>query len=229
MYSIYKITNKIDGKIYVGKTTKSIEYRFRQHIRKSHINVKYGGISYLHRAMSKYGCENFSVSLLEECQNEDELNIREKFWIKELHSQDPEIGYNIQDGGNGGGVRSKEFTLTQKQLDALERGRHLPSSTTHKQQLANRRKGCIVSDETRELLRQRQLGKKASVATRQKMSATRLGKKLPNRSAESREKYRDVSLDRVHIHKGEINKNPKRCDLDKYLSEGYELGYFYQK
>ena len=222
---IYKITNNINGKIYIGKTKHSIEYRYNEHLKNARLGVKY--VSYLYRAMNEYGTENFSVAEIE-CCDIDVLDERERFWIKELRSQDSKVGYNIQEGGNGGATRSSEFVLTQKQLDALEKGRHLPSSQKQKEQLANRRRGCVVSEETRRKISEANLGRKASEETKQKLSLIRKGKKLPPHTEEQKEAAREGSKDRVHIHKGTQNKNPKRSELQKYLDDGWELGYSYK-
>lgn len=50
-----------------------------------------------------------------------------------------------------------------------------------------------------------------------------------NRSKESAEKYRQASLDRIHIHKNTTNKNIKPELLQEFLNDGWELGYFYKK
>lgn len=225
--SIYKITCIVNNKIYIGKTTKTIQQRFDSHCKASQKPRTF--TSYLYNAMNKYGVNNFTITLIENCNDEKTLNEREKFWIRKLKSQDPNIGYNIQEGGEGGRVRSKEFKLSQNQLKSLEYGRHLPSSKKHKEQLSKRRKGIIVAKETREKLRIARLGKKASKETREKLSRSHKGLKMPERTLISREKYRKASSNRIHIHKGNINKNPKLEDLQKYLDEGYELGYCYNK
>jgi len=91
---IYQITNKVNGKMYVGKTTKSAEERFRRHI----INHKTGK-TYLYSAMRKHGVENFVVSVLEE--DVEVIDDRERFWIAKLSPQ-----YNMTEGGDGGDTSS---------------------------------------------------------------------------------------------------------------------------
>lgn len=93
---IYKITNQITGKIYVGKTARSLEERYQEHIKLSNKSKHY-----LHRSIKKYGSEFFSIDLLEEVFNTDTLNEREVFWITQLNTLVPN-GYNITRGGNGG-------------------------------------------------------------------------------------------------------------------------------
>lgn len=147
---------------------------------------------------------------------------------KNLHSQDPSVGYNIQSGGEGG-ERNPNYTLTQKQLDALDKGRHLPASEKLKKKLSSIRKNIIVSEETRKKLSNVGKNHKVSDATRQKLSKVHKGKKHPYRNAIQRKHYAQSSSDRVHIYKGTQNKNPKITELKKYLDDGWEIGYYYKK
>lgn len=93
---IYQIKNTQTGQIYVGKTSKSIDERFSQHI----MSASRGSETYLHRSIRFYGNETFELSCLEEC-HEDELDNRERYWIQELNSLAP-IGFNMTLGGDGG-------------------------------------------------------------------------------------------------------------------------------
>ena len=92
---IYKITNKINNKIYIGKTKKSVEQRYKRHIISSR-NPK----TYLHYSMNKYGVNNFCVEIIEEVKI-DELNNREKHWIEFYKSNNRKNGYNCTAGGDG--------------------------------------------------------------------------------------------------------------------------------
>ena len=95
--TIYKITNTINGKIYVGQTTKTIEQRFIKHKGQ----IKDG--SALHNAMLKYGVENFVIESIETNINKKDLNSREIYWIQKLHScylDYPNVGYNKLRGGS---------------------------------------------------------------------------------------------------------------------------------
>ena len=84
---IYKTTNLINGKFYIGKD--------------SHNNpVYYGSGIMLNAAIRKYGKENFIKEIIDTADNEDELNEKEKYWIKETNAQNKRIGYNIASGGN---------------------------------------------------------------------------------------------------------------------------------
>ena len=86
---IYKITNKVNGNFYIGKTSKTADERFKRHF----YNHKHGN-TYLYRAMRKYGFDNFQIEIVEKTNF---LNEREIFWISELSPE-----YNMTKGGDGG-------------------------------------------------------------------------------------------------------------------------------
>lgn len=110
---IYKIQNGKDGKIYIGQTTKeSIEERFEEHIKCVKRLIKGTGKqadirnSYLYNAMKCHGIDTFSISLVDNsAKDQDELNVLEAKYIKEFDCLAPK-GYNLKDGGGGGGKHS---------------------------------------------------------------------------------------------------------------------------
>lgn len=97
MCGIYKITNNINGKIYIGQSH-YIEARWESHKRNAFYKNSSSYDFALYRAMRKYGIENFSFEIIEECQSE-ELNKREKYWIDFYNSY--KQGYNMTLGGEG--------------------------------------------------------------------------------------------------------------------------------
>lgn len=94
MSYIYKITNIKNNKIYIGKTNRTIEERFKEHC-KDYKKRDYEKRP-LYAAMRKYGAENFSIELVEETDNPEE---REKYWIE--HYGSFKNGYNATLGGDG--------------------------------------------------------------------------------------------------------------------------------
>lgn len=97
---IYKTTNLINGKFYIGKDEKN--------------NSKYlGSGKILKSTIKKYGLENFKKEVIEICTNRKQLNDREKYWIQQLSATT--LGYNITEGGTGGGItkHNKIYQLTK--------------------------------------------------------------------------------------------------------------------
>lgn len=91
---IYKITNTINNYNYIGQTTKGIEQRFKEHLKRSN-NDKSN--NKFHNAIKHYGKENFRVDLVECCEDSD-LNEREIYWIS-YYKKLNEAQYNIAEGG----------------------------------------------------------------------------------------------------------------------------------
>lgn len=97
---IYKITNDVNGKVYIGKTLNTVESRWKEHCNDK--NRRKMENRPLYRAMNKYGLEHFSVEMIEECQ--DNLEEREVYWIKYYNSYvgwPNSNGYNATIGGDG--------------------------------------------------------------------------------------------------------------------------------
>lgn len=103
---IYKFKNKINNKIYIGQTTNSVRTRVMEHMTSSRPWTK-ARKGYFQRALHKYGFENFEFTILEQCQNSEDLDIREVYWIGYYKSDDKVYGYNMTPGG--GGNKNKEF------------------------------------------------------------------------------------------------------------------------
>lgn len=98
MNYIYCITNLINNKRYVGKTTQSIEERFKEHCKDS--QKERHQKRPLYDAMNKYGIENFKIEELEQVEDQDVLSEREIYWINELQTYGSN-GYNASKGGDG--------------------------------------------------------------------------------------------------------------------------------
>ena len=96
MAYIYKLTNNVNGKIYVGQTKQTLEERFNSHI--YDMNREKFKHRPIYLAMKKYGVENFSIEKIEDCDDiiADE---RERFWIGYLNTCVE--GYNVALGGAG--------------------------------------------------------------------------------------------------------------------------------
>lgn len=100
MVGIYKITNLINNKVYIGQST-SIQRRLGEHKYKPYYEKSDGYNTPLYRAIRKHGVENFSFETIEECSLE-QLDGREIFWIQYYGSYIRDNkGYNLTLGGGG--------------------------------------------------------------------------------------------------------------------------------
>lgn len=94
---IYKFTNKINNKIYIGQTTQTLEQRVNKHLQSLDDNT------YFHRSLKKYGINNFNIETIEESIPLSELDNREIYWIKYYNSYYTSgKGYNLTKGGQWG-------------------------------------------------------------------------------------------------------------------------------
>lgn len=118
---IYKITNTLTLDFYVGKTVKTLNQRFSNH----KAFAKRASKTHLHRAINKYGSENFIIEILEEnILNEKTLSEREMFWINNLSPQ-----YNMTLGGEGGLIGYKHSHTTKCKISESHKGkRHTQQS-----------------------------------------------------------------------------------------------------
>ena len=97
---IYKITNLVNNKVYIGQSVRGVQQRFHRHINDAmtdRLNTHFA------RAIRKYGPENFVVEVIDTAETQDELNRKEQYWIREYDSI--RHGYNETDaickcGGN---------------------------------------------------------------------------------------------------------------------------------
>lgn len=114
---IYCITNKINGKRYIGQTVRTLEERFGEHARNKN--------SYLGSTIRKYGRENFTAEIIDSSLLIDDLNEKEIYWTQKLNTKIPH-GYNLVDGGDNtmGYNHTLEarmkMSMTKKELGNME-------------------------------------------------------------------------------------------------------------
>ena len=181
---IYKITNQINGKIYIGKhSTDNLDDGYM------------GSGILICKAEKKYGIENFTKEYLAFCDTEEKLNWFEKFYIKKYKAK--EVGYNLTDGGDGhlGFIMTEE---TKQKLSEAKKGKIL--SEEHKQKLSEAKKGKTLSEEHKQKISEaikKQLVEKGgpfkgwhlSVEHKQKLSDAMKGKTF---SEEHKQKIREA-------------------------------------
>ena len=99
MKYIYKVTCLKNNKIYIGKTESSIYQRWKEHCKAAFLE-SHGDYNFaFHRAIRKYGIENFQVEEIDRCEDSEELKEKEKYWINFFDSY--KNGYNSTLGGDG--------------------------------------------------------------------------------------------------------------------------------
>lgn len=165
---VYKITNLINGKVYIGQTTRNIYTRFIEHCSQIHNNYA------ISNAILKYGRKNFKIEVLETAQSIDDLNKKEEFWIEKLNSTDKSIGYNIKLGGDNK-LLSKvtKNKISQAHLGKLKG----PHSNETRQKISKALKNKPKTDEHKKKLSVVKIGKKHSESAKIKMSKNKLGNK----------------------------------------------------
>ena len=198
MIGIYKITNTINGRVYIGQA-QDIEFRWKRHERDSKTENQV-----IYRAMRKYGIENFSFEVVEECSIE-ELDEKEIYYIEQYRSYvgwKDSNGYNMTLGGGGSrGVKvSKE---SRQKMGDSRRGEK------------NHNYGKPMTKEAKEKLRRAKIGKTLSDYHKRRISESLLREKNPfygkTHTEETKKKMRENHAD---IKGG---KNPK---AKKVICEG---------
>lgn len=186
---IYKITNKLNGKFYIGSAS-NIKRRWRQHrfdlIHNTHDNI------HLQRSWNKYGQEEFLFELVEEC-DKGSLVLREQFYMDTLNPQ-----YNIGKFATSSvGIKRSQETIEKHRQKML--GRKL--TTEHKEKVRLSSLGRKHSPETRLKQRLVKLGKKISEETRARMC-----KAKSNMSEETKRKISQALLGKKRTPEAEAKR-----------------------
>lgn len=103
---VYKVTNKLNGKVYIGQTTKTLQERRYRHESES-LNGLRKTVKF-HNALLKYGFDAFEWEVIKECSSQEELDYYEDYYINKFNTLDRDKGYNLKHGGKLGGCYSEE-------------------------------------------------------------------------------------------------------------------------
>lgn len=176
-FQIYKITNLVNGKCYIGQTIRNIKVRWGRH----KYDARKGSSSYLHKAIRKYGEESFMIEIITNAFKREFLNALEVISIAQHDTFIP-LGYNLTTGGGANTIFSCE---TKKKLSLIHKGntyclgyRH---TTEAKKNMSTAQKGSKRSEEAKKNMSTAQkgnknnLGKKLSPVTRNKISMANKG------------------------------------------------------
>lgn len=150
---IYKITNTLNGKFYIGKTIYPLSHRWKQH----QTSATKGSACLIHTALRKHGIQNFIAEVIDTVTNPSDLNNREIAAIREMKPQ-----YNMTVGGDGLSLGFKHTADT-------------------KQKMSMSRSGKLHSPEHKINNSKAHTGKKHTMEAKRKMSIAKLGKKRPPR------------------------------------------------
>lgn len=201
---IYKATNKNSGKPYIGQTIRSLEQRIAQHLR----NRK--GNNLFHRALLKYGLENFDFETMAYCDTKKKLNFLECFYVKFYNSKTPN-GYNLTDGG--GGVSGYIATVeARKKRSEVQKGRHPTEESRKKMSVTHAGEKSAWWGKFGE--KHPNWGRHPSEETRRKRSAAMTGKVF---TKEHREKIRVALTGKIRTE--EHCKNLSKAHKGKQTGE----------
>lgn len=104
MYKVYKYTNKINNKVYIGQTKNTLAKRADN-------GRGYAKCPFFNNAIQKYGLENFDVEILKDSLTLNEANYWEEYYIKKFNSTNRDKGYNLKDGGNNSESLNKKVVI----------------------------------------------------------------------------------------------------------------------
>jgi len=247
---VYKLTNKVNGKIYVGQTRFSLDKRFKDHI----YGINAGARKHLplNRALKKYGGDHFKKEVLCECASLDDLDVAETAFIYYYNSLAPN-GYNVKEGGQR---RYCVSISARKALSesAKKRGIHPNFAQNRgKKTFLGRKHSKESKEKIRIKAKERYLsaphpctGKKLSQETKNKISQAHKGKKLSeehkrkiartNRPSgwkhteESRKKIAEKAKIRKNKARGPYQISPeKRLELSIRAKEQWKNQEFREK
>lgn len=219
---IYKLTNKLNGKCYIGQTTKSINERLAGHLR----DVRGGSDCAIHRAIRKYSIDNFNIEILEDnVRDRESLSKLEVFYIAKYDSFGVN-GYNMTDGGENPPIKKGNSHYlfgkhpseeSRKKMSEAHKGIYPSKETIKKRSITL--KGIKRSDEWKNKIAKANKGKHHSEETKRKMSIAKQGIIPHNKGKHySEETRKKMSLAKIGLFKGEKNPN-----FGKPMSEEQKL------
>lgn len=216
---IYKITNQINGKVYIGQTSlPSVQDRFDAHVKKANRHVN----RYLYDAMNHYGIENFSIEEIEHC-DKDCLDDREIFWISHYQSNNKNFGYNMTAGGGGGDTwtNNPHKEETSEKIRAAHVGKKRSAETL--QRMSDARKGKYYVDiDIERLIELAKAGKTINeICDTFGVSYSTLMYRCRNSLDKRLRDYRPKNFERQPVHyTEEARKHLSEIRRDRWLGDG---------
>jgi group I intron endonuclease len=165
---IYKATNLINNKIYIGKTVYTLKKRKRRHILDA---VNKRNKMLIAAAIRKYGEENFTWETVDRCLFTESLIELEKYYIKKFDSMVPR-GYNVTPGGDGGGYIPSEETKKKLSLQKFGNRWNIGKHRTEEEKEKMRKPHGPMSEETKRKLSEIGKRKVVSEETKNKIASS---------------------------------------------------------
>ncbi len=227
-YTIYKTTNIINGKYYIGahKTTNLSDTYF-------------GSGNAIKNAIVKYGKENFHKEIIDLCESETKMYIREKEIITQKIVNDPK-SYNMTIGGIGGFSHidnfgdknpmknpqiSKKVSIKQKQIRNGPNKKYYDGITRENQKKAVEKKiGSHLSEETKSKISRGNTGKKLSDETKRKIGNVHRGKIETTITRAKKSKAQKERIKRDNLDMGRFVRGTKFTDEHKEKIRQSKLG-----
>jgi group I intron endonuclease len=173
----------INQKQYVGQTINNPKIRWKKHCYEANNHSSFA----IHRAIRKYGIDNFKFTIIDECESSEKLNELEISWIDKLNTVRPS-GYNISLGGSSVMTGRTHTEEAKRKISIASLG--IPRSEETKRKISEGNKGKPKSEEHKRKLREANLGKKLSEETKRKIGDSQRGIKL---SEECRLRMRETA------------------------------------
>lgn len=184
---IYKIQNKINGKIYIGQTIKKygFDQRYSYDLYKNTKNI------HLKSSIEKYGIENFEIiKEFDIAYTKEELDEKEKYWISFYKTTNPNYGYNYQDGGSNGIPTQEIREKMSKNNPKYMLGKHHSIETRRKMSETAKKRGAPnIPFASREKARMKLIGRKLTAETKNKI---KLSRKYINQNGENNPNAKSV-------------------------------------
>jgi group I intron endonuclease len=209
---VYKATNSINNKCYIGITIGSLKIR-----KKAHKTCALRKVDnyHFHNAIRLYKFENFKWEILKECSSREELNLTEMEMIKEHHSHISDNGYNMNCGGDGNNGYIFPDEIKRKISNTLK-GRKFTDDVK-----LNMKVKHVISDETKLRLKFLNKGRIHTDIARQNMSMAKKGEKhhlygkhhseeTKRKISEKNKGYKHTEEDKIKMS---INKLAKRSNF----------------
>lgn len=211
---IYKVTNIINKKIYIGQKKSKI------FLGKNYL----GSGKIIREAINKYGEDNFIVEMIDSADNREELDAKERYWIAKNNATDLCIGYNLAEGGEGGNTTSR-LSIDRKKL--IEKKRRNTIFNKYKYLGANKNKIIVNNGIKNKMILKQDLakfldegwllgGKKLNLTPEERINRQERNKQKKGKSNKNKGK--------IVIHKNNQIKRINKNNLNDYLINGWILG-----